>query len=80
MLKEDIVHAEPSEHIKYMGELKERYTNISLSKRGFPSEPKWYPLCKEYSYLYNYPKDIKPDWLDLIEECKAMLIADGIEI
>lgn len=40
----------------------------------------WYPLCKEYSFLYNYPYDIKPDWLKLLNECKEMLIADGIEI
>ena len=40
----------------------------------------WYPLSKEYSYLYNYPPDIKPDWLSLLNECKELLIADGIEI
>lgn len=40
----------------------------------------WYPLSRKYSYLLNYPEDIKPDWLALIEECKRMLIADGIDI
>lgn len=41
---------------------------------------KWYPLSKGFSALYTYPDDIKPDWKALIEECKQMLIADGIEI
>ena len=49
-------------------------------RREFKEIPKWYPLSKEYSYLYNYPDDIKSDWLALIEECKQMLIADGIEV
>lgn len=40
----------------------------------------WYPLCKEYSALYNYPKDIKEDWLEGIEETKRLLIKDGINI
>ncbi len=40
----------------------------------------WYPLYKEYAFLYNYPSDIKPDWLKLLNECKEMLVADGIEI
>lgn len=41
---------------------------------------KWYPLCKEFSYLYNYPENIKPDWKALLEECKQLLITDGIEV
>lgn len=40
----------------------------------------WYPLCTRFSKLYNYPDDIKPDWKELLEECKALLIADGIEV
>lgn len=40
----------------------------------------WYTLSKKYSFLYNYPADIKPDWLRVLNECKEMLIADGIEI
>lgn len=40
----------------------------------------WYPLHKDYSKLYNYPEDIKGDWMALLEECKQMLIADGIYI
>lgn len=40
----------------------------------------WSTLSKEYSKLYNYPQDIKPDWLEILEECKQMLIADDIEV
>lgn len=40
----------------------------------------WEPLSKEYSYLYNYPENITTEWMQLIEECKKMLIADGVEI
>lgn len=40
----------------------------------------WYPLSKKYSALFTYPKDIKPDWKALLEECKQMLIADGVDI
>ena len=40
----------------------------------------WYPLGKDFEKLYNYPNDIKTDWKALLEECKALLIADGIEV
>lgn len=40
----------------------------------------WYPLSKSYSFLYNIPEDIKPDWQELVDECKQLLIEDGIEI
>ena len=40
----------------------------------------WYPLGKDYENLYNYPDDIKPDWKELLEECRTLLMADGIEV
>lgn len=40
----------------------------------------WYPLHKDFSKLYNYPEDIKDDWKELLEECKQMLIADGVKL
>lgn len=40
----------------------------------------WYPLSKKYSALFTYPEDIKDDWKALLEECKQMLIADGIDL
>lgn len=40
----------------------------------------WYPLSKNYSYLFNYPDDIKDDWKALLEECRQLLIEDGIDL
>ena len=70
-----IEHAEPTWGVFELGKMKEDI----LKRRGIEDQ-KWYPLSKEYSYLYNYPDDIKPDWKALIEECKQMLIDDGIEV
>ena len=35
---------------------------------------------KSYSHFYNYPKDIKEDWLKLIKETEKYLIEDGYEL
>lgn len=35
---------------------------------------------KEYAELWNYPTDIKPDWIEAIEECKLLLREDGFEV
>lgn len=75
-LIEPVKHAEPRRLAVELNEIREG----TQRRRGFKEIPKWYPLSKEYSYLYNYPDNIKPDWLALIKECKQMLIADGIEI
>ena len=66
------------------------YANLKLHKRLQKIHPdckmprslqfEWYPLSKDYSFLYDYPADIKPDWLKILNECKELLIADGIEI
>ena len=74
-LSTPIEHAEPTWGVSELGKMKEDI----LKRRGIEDQ-KWYPLSKEYSYLYNYPDDIKPDWKALIEECKQMLIDDGIDI
>ena len=70
-----IEHAEPTWGVSELGKMKE-----DILKRRDIKDQKWYPLSKEYSYLYNYPDDIKPDWKALIEECKQMLIDDDIEV
>lgn len=41
---------------------------------------KWPRISREYSYLYHYPKNIRPDWKALLEECRQMLEEDGVEI
>ena len=57
----------------------------------FPRKPRrerWYfrypdgeiHYGKDFAYLFNYPEDIKPDWLDALNECKAMLVEDGYDI
>ena len=74
-LTEPIKHAMPTETVTECGRIRsEMYNKRSLNV------PKWYPLSKKYSYLYNYPDDIKPDWKALLDECKQMLIADGIDV
>jgi len=75
-LIEPVKHAEPRQLAVELNEIREG----TQRRRGFKENPKWYQLSKEYSYLYNYPDNIKPDWLALIKECKQMLIADGIEV
>lgn len=70
-----IERAEPTKSVIEVGGIRE-----SMFKRRNLDNPKWYPLSKKYSYLYNYPDNIKPDWKALIEECKQMLIDDGIEV
>jgi hypothetical protein len=34
----------------------------------------------KYAFLFNYPKDIKADWEEAIQECKNLLIEDGFEL
>ena len=70
-----IERAEPTKSVIEVGGIRE-----SMFKRRNLDDQKWYPLSKKYSYLYNYPDNIKPDWKALIEECKQMLIDDGIEV
>ena len=45
---------------------------------------RWYfylgGYCTNFAYLFNYPSDIKADWLAGIEECKSMLIEDGYDV
>ena len=74
-LVKPIEHAEPTKNVVEIG----RIQADGWKRRGI-EVPKWYPLSKNYSYLYNHPDDIKPDWKALIEECKQMLIDDGIEV
>jgi len=40
----------------------------------------WSQPSREYSYIYHFPKNIRPDWKALLEECRQMLKEDGVEI
>lgn len=50
-----------------------------------PRNERWYfyypdgtiHYCKQFAYLFNFPEDIKPDWMDAIEETKSLLREDG---
>ena len=63
-----------------------RKVELELAKKNPDYKPNLefnhncYALSIVYSFLYNYPHNIKPDWLLLLNECKELLIADGIEI
>lgn len=83
----DIEHAEPSLETKMTGLQEEQIlmTKIQLKSLENPKilemlPQKWYPISEEYSYICNYPEDIKPDWLALINECISMLNNDGITV
>lgn len=54
-----------------------RWYFITLKKMGFADGPNF---SEKFAYLFNYPKDIKPDWKLAIEECRQMIIEDGYEI
>lgn len=81
---EDIEKAEfPNED--QWNEMHELYTDMYKScdkeeKIPFEYQFEWYPLAGDYEKLYNYPKDIKPDWKALLEECKELLRKDGIHV
>ena len=40
----------------------------------------WSQPSREYSYIYHFPKNIRPDWKALLEECRQMFKEDGVEI
>ena len=67
------------ETTKILKEMLEIFPNDDNIKNSI-EKYQWYPLSKTYSYLYNYPKDIKEDWLKGIEETKQLLKEDGVEI
>jgi hypothetical protein len=73
-LKEPIEYAKPSHECEF-----QENSMIPLKKRLGDLITKWYPLC-EHSYLIDHPKDIKDDWLRVLNECKQMLTDDGIDI
>lgn len=60
------------ELIKVIG--KEEYEKDPV-RRHYTFE--WYPVCSS-SFVLNYPEDITFDWRRVLEECKLLLIEDGI--
>lgn len=41
---------------------------------------KWYPISWEHSKIALVPDDITPEWQKLVDECKALLLEDGIDV
>lgn len=83
VLTEDIVHAEPSSLVVELQEIKDNVLKVRYGDEKYEQmkkKEKWYQISEKYSYICNYPEDIQPDWLALINECKEMLKADGIEV
>lgn len=78
----DIEYAQPAHFILEIGLMQERIHNNILKRRGIldTADPKWSDICEKYSPICNYPDDIKPDWLKILNECKEMLKEDGIEV
>ena len=66
------------EHWNHMSEIAKETDNNSRLKNEYTFE--WYPLAVGYSYLFNYPENIKEDWLGGINETKDLLLKDGIDI
>lgn len=68
-------------YLKFNGELGEDGKAIqrNIMQNEIPSEKYWYNLC-DSSYLIDYPKNIKHDWLQGIEETKELLIKDGQKV
>ena len=57
----------------------------------YPRRKRWYfyvnipgkeriDYHKDYAFLWNYPEDIKPDWLAALEETKVLLREDGFDV
>lgn len=75
-LKKDVKKAKPNPFTEQFYSRIEELNNLDKSEIS----NRWYPISEKYSYICNYPDDIKPDWLNLINECKEMLEKDGIEV
>ena len=90
----DIISTPPKTEEEYMKEKEEwRMLLATMRHRHHPETSieehykelehnfhKWYPLSKEHSLIYTVPDDVTPEWKALVEECKELLLKDGIEI
>lgn len=67
--------------------VKDLYTrslaSVKVKRTPIPTDAdphKWYPISWEHSYIANLPDDITPEWKKLADECKALLLEDGIDV
>jgi len=75
-----LVNGELVDNVLDKVELKEGEKAEQRNKVSKPIKFTWYPLSKNYSKIYNYPKDIKDDWKEGIEETRRLLEEDGIKV
>ena len=83
----DIKKAKPTFEIEQQGLQSANKVEMTLRTKALMNPKmlemlptKWQPIDEKYSYICNYPEDIKPDWLSLIKECKEMLREDEIKV
>ena len=80
-----ITHAEPTEICRQMGKLEEQLRAIRAKAKPLAPEIEkyhsrgWYPLSRAFSYLFQFPEEIKPDWEKLRQECWELLKSDGLD-
>lgn len=48
--------------------------------RDLPRKHRWSINYATSSYISHYPKNIKKDWLKLLNECKTMIVEDGLDL
>ena len=63
-LPDDVYYQEPERRKRW-------YFYINIPGREYID------FHERFAYLFNYPENIKPDWLEAINECRQMLIDDG---
>ena len=59
---------------------KRRPPKFRVLKQEPRKENHWYPISWTHSYIANLPEDITPEWKALADECKALLLEDGIDV
>ena len=80
-----ITHAEPTETCRQMGKLEEQLRAIRTKAKPLaPEIEKYhskggYPLSRAFSYLFQFPEEIKPDREKLRQECWELLKSDGLD-
>lgn len=57
-----------------------KYRETDITEVATNRERHWSSIAWDYSKICNLPDDITPEWKALAEECKALLLEDGIDV
>lgn len=57
-----------------------KYRETVVARIDSNRDRHWYPIAWDYSEICNLPDDITPEWKALADECKALLLEDGIDV